>query len=65
VVKDEGDHKALYFSGRRHPGENLDDVLEKRRRISEWRFLITTRSPQGHRSSTDDDAGKFVVLHTR
>ena len=31
VVKDEGDHKiALYFSGRWHAGENLDDVLEKR-----------------------------------
>jgi hypothetical protein len=31
VVKDEGDHKiALYFSGRRHAGENLDNVLERR-----------------------------------
>src|SRR5262245_11533710 len=31
VVKDEGDHKiALYLSGRRHAGENLDDVLERR-----------------------------------
>jgi transposase len=31
VVKDEGDHKiALYFSGRRHAGENLDHVLERR-----------------------------------
>jgi len=31
VVKDEGDHKiALYFSSRRHAGENLDDVLERR-----------------------------------
>jgi len=31
VIKDEGDHKiALYFSGRRHAGENLDHVLEWR-----------------------------------
>jgi transposase len=31
VVKDEGDHKiALYFSSRRHAGENLDHVLERR-----------------------------------
>lgn len=31
VVKGEGDRKiALYFSGRQHMGENLDDVLEKR-----------------------------------
>ena len=28
VVKDEGDHKiALYFSGRRHAGENLDHCV--------------------------------------
>jgi transposase len=31
VVKDEAGHKiALYFSGRQHAGENLDDVLAKR-----------------------------------
>jgi hypothetical protein len=31
VVKDEAGRKiALYFSGRRHAGENLDDVLERR-----------------------------------
>jgi len=31
VVKDEGEHKiALYFSSRRHAGENLDHVLERR-----------------------------------
>jgi hypothetical protein len=31
VVKDEAGHKiALYFSSRRHAGENLDNLLEKR-----------------------------------
>jgi transposase len=31
VVKDGGDHKiALYFSGRRHAGEDLYHVLERR-----------------------------------